>query len=218
MAVAGRLTFENNLHLRTVFEALNEQRKSGRFCDAILKAGDREVRGHRAILAAAIPKILESQVNRGESEFTVDLEGLNPTAVEDLVEFAYTGKVNVPADRVLNVFHAAKTLGMREVQDLSEQFIREKILPLDWMGVRTFAESNDCPALMSAVDEFIEQNVEEIYHKKDFFQLPRLQIELAATNERQKETIDSEKLCKAAINWAHKQLEVRKIFQFHLNK
>ena len=214
LTVAGTLTFENNLHLRTVFEALNEQRKSARFCDAILKAGDSEIRGHRAILAAAIPKILENQMSREEPEFTVDLEGLNPNAVEELVEFIYTGKVNVPADGVLDVFHAAKSLGLREVQDLSEQFIREKLLPLDWMAVRTFAERNDCPTLMSAVDEFIEQNVEEIYHKKDFFQLPRLQIELATTNERQKESIDSEKLCKVAINWAHKQLEVRKVFFF----
>ena len=79
-----------------------------------------------------------------------------------------------------------------------------------------YETTTDCPTLMSAVDEFIEQNVEEIYHKKDFFQLPRLQIELATTNERQKESIDSVKLCKVAINWAHKQLEVRKVFLFIL--
>lgn len=209
MTVAGRLTFENEQHLRTIFDALNEQRKCARFCDAILKAGEREFAVHRSILAVAIPKILENQVDNGESEFTVDLEGLDPNAVEVLVDFAYTGKLDVPAESVLSVFHAAKSLGMREVQGLSEQFIREKVLSLDWMAVRAFAEVNDCPNLMSAVDEFIEQNVEEIYHKKDFFQLPRLQIELATTNDRQKETIDSEKLCKVAISWAHKQLEVR---------
>lgn len=169
LTVAGRLTFENNLHLRTVFEALNEQRKNARFCDAILKAGDREIRGHRAILAAAIPKILENQMSREESEFTVDLEGLNPNAVEELVEFAYTGKINVPADRVLNVFHVAKSLGMREVQDLSEQFIREKVLPLDWMAVRAFAERNDCPTLMSAVDEFIERTSRKSTTRKTSF-------------------------------------------------
>lgn len=216
MTAAGRLTFENDRHLRTIFEALNEQRKCARFCDAILKAGEREITGHRSILAAAIPKILENHISNGESEFTIDLEGLDPNAVEVLVEFAYTGKLNVPAEGVLTVFHAAKSLGIREVQDLAEQFIREKVLPLDWMAVRAFAEMNDCPNLMSAVDEFIEQNVEEIYHKKDFFQLPRLQIELAATNDRQKETIDSEKLCKVAISWAHKQLEVRKIILSYL--
>lgn len=219
LTMAGRLTFENDHHLRTVFEAMNEQRKSARFCDAIVKVGDREIRGHRSILAAAIPKLIENHISKGDSEFAVDLEGFDPNAVEVLVEFAYTGKLDVPAEGVLDVFHTAKSLGVQEVQDLSEQFIREKVLPLDWMAVRSFAEKNDCPTLMAAVDGFIEQNVDEIYYKKDFFQLPRLQIELATTNDRQKETIDSEKLCEVAISWAHKQLEVRtNIFSYvHIN-
>lgn len=214
ISVDGKLTFENDGYLRTVFDVLNEQRNSTRFCDAILKVGDREVRGHRSILVAAIPKIIEKQVRKGEPEFIVDLEGLDPNAVEVLVEFVYTGKLHVTSDDVLNVLHAAKSLDMKEVQDSSEKFIREKVLPLEWMAVRSFAERNDCPNLMTAVDEFIEQNVEEIFHKKDFFQLPRLQIELATTNDRQKETIDSGKLCKVAINWAQRQLEVRKKYIF----
>lgn len=209
ITVDGKFSFENDSHLRTVFDALNEQRNSTRFCDAVLKVGEREIRGHRSILVAAVPKILDRQVKKGDTEFIVDLDGLDPNAVEVLVEFVYTGKLLVTSDGVLNLFQAAKSLGMKQVQDSSEKFILEKILPLNWIALRSFAEGNDCPNLMTAIDEFIAHNVEDIFHKKDFFQLPRLQIELATTNNRPEENIDPVNLCQMALTWAQKQLEVR---------
>ena len=212
LMVAEHLAFKNDRHIRNVFEALNEQRQSARYTDTVLKIGLTEIKVHRCVLAAAIPKLLENQDGEEKSLLTMNLEGLDPNAVEVLVEFAYTGELSVSAGEVLSLYHVAKSLGMREVQDSCEQFVREKVLPLDWMAVRGFAEQQDCPSLMIAVDKFIEQHVGEIYHKKDFFQLPRLQIELASTNDRPRESIDSEKLCNVAITWAHKQLEVREYF------
>lgn len=205
--VKEHLLFKNDRHIRKVFEALNEQRQTARFTDAVLKVGLADIKLHRCILAAAIPKLLENQDGEDESLLTVKLEGVDPNAVEVLVEFAYTGELSVSAGEVLGLYHAAKSLGMKEVQDSCEQFVLDKVLPLDWMAVRGFAEQQDCPNLMIAVDKFIEEHVGDIYHKKDFFQLPRLQIELASTNDRQRESLDSENLCNVAINWAHKQLE-----------
>lgn len=214
MMVTEHLLFKNDRHIRKVFEALNEQRQTARFTDAILKVGLADIKLHRCILAAAIPKLLENQDGEDESLLTVKLEGVDPNAVEVLVEFAYTGELSVSAGEVLGLYHAAKSLGMKEVQDSCEQFVLDKVLPLDWMAVRGFAEQQDCPNLMIAVDKFIEEHVGDIYHKKDFFQLPRLQIELASTNDRQRESLDSENLCNVAINWAHKQLEVRLFYSF----
>lgn len=214
MMVTEHLLFKNDRHIRKVFEALNEQRQTARFTDAVLKVGLADIKLHRCILAAAIPKLLENQDGEDESLLTVKLEGVDPNAVEVLVEFAYTGELSVSAGEVLGLYHAAKSLGMKDVQDSCEQFVLDKVLPLDWMAVRGFAEQQDCPNLMIAVDKFVEEHVGEIYHKKDFFQLPRLQIELASTNDRQRESIDSENLCNVAINWAHKQLEVRLYYSF----
>lgn len=209
LLVAGHLAFLSDSHARKVFEALNEQRLSARFTDAVLKVGHTQIKVHRCVLAAAIPKLLENYDGEEESLFTVELEGLDPNAVEVLVEFAYTAKLCVSAEEVLSVYHAARSLDMKDVQGPCEQFIHEKVLPLDWITVRSFAEEQDYLNLMIAVDKFIEEHVEDIYHNKDFFQLPRLQIELATTNDRQNESIDSEKLCNVAITWAQKQLEVR---------
>ena len=211
LTAAGRLSFQDDVHIRKVLEALNEQRESERFCDAVVKVGGREMKCHRSILAAAIPKLLENQSETEETVLTVVLEGLDSTAVEVLIEFAYTAQLNVSAESVLGVYHASKFLGMKDVQDSCEQFIEEKILPLDWRTVRSFAEQQRCANLLTAVDKFIEKHVEEIYHNKDFFQLPRLQVELATTRKRQNESIDSEKLCNVAVKWAHKQLEVRNL-------
>ena len=204
----GKMNFECGGHIERVLDALNQQRKSAQFCDAVLKVKHTEIKGHRSVLAATIPKLFEKQSNKGEPVFVVELEGLNPFAVESLVEFAYTAKLTVQTDQAMCLYTAAKILDIKVVEVAVERFIRDKIVPLDWMSVRAFAERNDCPGLLCAVDKFIEENVEEIYHKKDFFQLPRLQIELASTNNGQKEFLEPGKLCKIAMNWAHKQLEV----------
>lgn len=191
-----------------VLDYMNRQRKNQpSFCDSVLKICGTEIHGHRCVLAVTIPKLAESLKHRGPTT-NIELQGLDPGAVEALVEFSYTSRLDINPEDVGNVYFAAKNLEMRGIEVATENFILDNILPLDWLSVRSFGQRNNCPKFVAAADKFIEQNMEMIYHKKDFFQLPRLQVELAATHSNRQETFDPKALCESAISWVRKEVQV----------
>ena len=204
-----KVVYENGDQGRRVLESLNGQRKNRpSLCDAVLKVSGSEIRGHRSVLAVTIPKLTESLEHKGQRVATIELQGLDVSAVEMLVEYSYTSQLDIQPEDVVSVHFAAKNLGMKEVEAVTEKFILDNILPLDWLGVRSFGEENGCPKFMAATDKFIEQNMENIYHKKDFFQLPRLQVELASTYGNRQEILEPKSLCESAIVWVQKEMQV----------
>ncbi|EDO37852.1 predicted protein [Nematostella vectensis] len=175
----SRLTFSRENHEKRLLELLNEQRKATKFCDVLLEVGDSEIAAHRAILSASIPVLSERLSDRKEG-LKIKLEGLQHNAVKAIVDYLYTSCLDVPADSVLNVYLAARSLGMNELVSDLEDFIRKEILPTEWLAIRVFAVRNDVQELLAMVEEFIANNIEEIFQKQAFLKLPRLQVELTA--------------------------------------
>jgi hypothetical protein len=81
----------------------------GPFTDATLRAGDRQWRAHRVVLAAASPALrsmLESDMVEGR-EAAVELRDADPDAVELLLRHIYGGAVDVPLRAALALYSLA---------------------------------------------------------------------------------------------------------------
>ena len=205
-----KMAYENSGTEQRVLDYLNEQRKNEpNSCDSILRVSGTEFRGHRCVFAVAFPKLFASMKRWTTKTTTIALEGLDPGAVEALVEYSYTARLDILPEDVGNLYFAAKNLEVKEVERAAERFILDNILPLDWLSVRSFGQQNNCPKFIAAADRFIEKNMQTIYHKKDFFQLPRLQVELAATQHTNRnEAFDPKVLCESVISWVQKEMRV----------
>jgi hypothetical protein len=82
---------------------------SGAFADATLRAGGREWRVHRAMLAAASPALrsmLESDMAEGR-EAAVELRDADPEAVDLLLRHIYSGAIDVPLRAALPLYGLA---------------------------------------------------------------------------------------------------------------
>lgn len=202
-----KLSYTQSGHEKSLLKELNEQRKAGKFCDVVLKIDDCEIAAHRAVLSSTLPKLSQNLYSHKDCR-VFEIEGLNPEAVEILVDYSYTSSLQVPPDLVFPVLLAAREFGMADVIDVLDSYIIQKIVPQNWLIVWKFSARFNYPKLSSAVEEFIGSNIESLFFKQDFLRLSRLQIELTGRHGDFKDNVDPNAICEKAVHWVHSQLQV----------
>ncbi|XP_015768345.1 PREDICTED: kelch-like protein 21 [Acropora digitifera] len=117
---AEALFFTDENHGSTILKGLFASYKDGKYVDISLKIGpERTLRAHRAVLASFSPyfeALLGDNWKEGNKE-EIEIPGLDEGAVSDLIEFAYTGKINIDKDNVLTLLEAADYLGIEFVKN-----------------------------------------------------------------------------------------------------
>lgn len=93
-----------------LMKRLNMQRKQDCLCDvALLTNDDRKLKAHRNILSAASPffcKLLQSDMKENR-EGVVRFEEISGSIMEDVLEFIYTGTVEVTSENAKELIAAA---------------------------------------------------------------------------------------------------------------
>ncbi|XP_049437336.1 telomere zinc finger-associated protein isoform X6 [Epinephelus fuscoguttatus] len=118
-------------HAQRVLSSLNQQRAAGRFCDAVLNVGGGVVYlAHRNILACFSELFQQSNMPTASCmEFCLQ-EGPND-GLELLLNFIYTGDLELDPDNLDKVQHAAATLCVPEVLALCQQFKESSVNPVN---------------------------------------------------------------------------------------
>ncbi|XP_049922155.1 telomere zinc finger-associated protein-like isoform X2 [Epinephelus moara] len=118
-------------HAQRVLSSLNQQRAAGRFCDAVLNVGGGVVYlAHRNILACFSELFQQSNMPTASCmEFCLQ-EGPND-GLELLLNFIYTGDLELDPDNLDKVQHAAATLCVPEVLALCQQFKETSVNPVN---------------------------------------------------------------------------------------
>lgn len=138
-------------------QALNQLRKSRQHYDAVLVAGGVEVAAHRAVLAAASPYLLRALEPAGAPP-VYRVEGVEPDALRELVEYAYTGRARArdpPAARAL--YRAAWRLRVEPVRAHLAAALLRRLTPADCLELRALPDLD--PHHLEALDAYIAQNV-----------------------------------------------------------
>lgn len=81
-------------HGRQLLQRLHQQREMDFLCDITIVVKDAEFRAHRNILAA-FSDYFCVQAEKGEELTTLDPEKVSRYSLEKLLEFIYTGQMNL---------------------------------------------------------------------------------------------------------------------------
>ena len=158
-------------HAARVMHLMNEHRKtSKKLCDVTLKVGDRELEAHRSVLAACSPYFL-AMFNGELKESTqrvVTLKGLKYKILEILVEFAYTGILDINIDNVQTILSAASLLQFPEVAEICGQFLEHQLEPSNCIGIRKYAEDHNCLKFLPVAEKYIMDNYKQILQSEEF--------------------------------------------------
>ncbi|CAB1325686.1 unnamed protein product [Coregonus sp. 'balchen'] len=113
------------------YAVMEEIRRQGKLCDVTLKVGDHKFSAHRIVLAASIPyfhaMFTNDMVECKQDEIV--MQGMDPSALEALINFAYNGHVAIDQQNVQSLLIGASFLQLQNVKDACCSFLQERCVP-----------------------------------------------------------------------------------------
>uniref|UniRef100_M4A7V5 Kelch-like family member 18 n=3 Tax=Xiphophorus TaxID=8082 RepID=M4A7V5_XIPMA len=193
------------------YVVMEEIRRQGKLCDVTLKVGEHKFSAHRIVLAASIPyfhaMFTNDMVERKQDEIL--MQGMDPSALEALINFAYSGRVAIDQQNVQALLIGSSFLQLQNVKDACCSFLQERLHPKNCLGVRQFAEAMMCTALYDAANGFLQRHFVEAALSEEFLALRAEEVlELMGCNELNVKA--EEQVFEAALAWVHHDRDRRK--------
>jgi len=121
-----------------------------------------EVEAHRIVLAAVsapLDRMIFGPMASVDEENVLTLaDGIEPAALRSVVEYAYSGTLEITQDTMWAVLKACLYLEMRGAVLLCTQFFAEQLTPATVLGVAKAAEALHCPELEAAALAFLKKH------------------------------------------------------------
>ena len=206
-------TFQVPNHAVDCFAVMKHLQQSRDLCDVTLLVDGREFHAHRIILAGVSP-YLRAMFTNGMLESAqrkIEIRGIDANTMESLVEFAYTGSIEVNIENVQCLLAGATMLNITPLRNSCSNFLKSQLDSGNCIGIRQFADLYSCAELELAAREYINQNFMEIMKNEEFLQLTfRNLVELLKSDKLQVRS--EEDVYVAFETWLFKDYEARKDF------
>ena len=158
---------------------LNIQRKQGQLCDMTLVTNDdKELKAHRNVLSAASPffcKLLQSDMKENR-EGIVRFEEISGSVMEDVLEFIYTGTVEVTEENSEELVAAANYLLISNLKAISGRFLEQKMSNSNCISTFYLAEKYQCDELFTKSRNFIHANFASVAAMDEFLNLEAKEV------------------------------------------
>ncbi|XP_041272243.1 kelch-like protein 30 isoform X1 [Onychostruthus taczanowskii] len=189
-------------HAQGVLEGLQQFRTNPKLADVTLVAGGREFPCHRGVLALCSHyfyamfsgDFAESIAAR------VELKEVDPSALEMLLDFAYTGKVTINQGNVEGLMRTSSQLHFPAIQKVCSRYLRQQMDATNCLGICEFGESHGCPEVSSKAWSFLQENFEAVSLQEEFLQLSKERLAVYLSND-QLQVQEERSLVEAVLRW-----------------
>jgi len=203
--------FRNEGHSKDGFSVMNELRKQNTLTDVTLVAEGATFPVHKLVVASCSP-YFKAMFNGAMSESNqdrVNLEGVQSEALRQLVEYIYTGEIEVTEENVQSLLPAANLLSLSWVRDSCCRFLQSQLHPSNCLGIRSFADMHSCSDLLVASTNFTEENFPDVVKGDEFLNLSFAEVCTLISSD-QLSVGSEEKVFEAVISWVAFDSDSRK--------
>ncbi|NXM96488.1 KLHL1 protein, partial [Sylvia borin] len=138
----------------------------------------------------------------------IKMEGIDPNALWDLVQFAYTGCLELKEDTIENLLAAACLLQLPQVVEVCCHFLMKLLHPSNCLGIRAFADAQGCTELMKVAHNYTMENIMEVIRNQEFLLLPAEELhKLLASDDVN--VPDEETIFHALMMWVKYDMQRR---------
>uniref|UniRef100_UPI00358ED49A kelch-like protein 20 n=1 Tax=Myxine glutinosa TaxID=7769 RepID=UPI00358ED49A len=208
----ARLVYTSDKHPRQTLEAMNLLRRHRELCDVVLLVGCRQIYAHRVVLSACSPyfhAMFTGELSEARQS-DIQIRDVDETAMELLIDFAYTAQVTVEESNVQALLPAACLLQLAEIQETCCEFLKRQLDPSNCLGIRAFADTHACQELLRVADRFTQHNFQEVMESEEFLLLPAAQLtEIISSDELNVRS--EEQVYTAVLAWLRHDLPQRRI-------
>lgn len=128
-------------------------------CDVTLVADNVEIPAHKMVLASCSPYFYAMFTSFEESRLDrITLQGVDPHALQLLINYVYTSRVEVNEDNVQVLLTAANLLQLIDVRDACCDYLQTQLEASNCLGIRDFADLHGCIELANYAESFIQQH------------------------------------------------------------
>lgn len=189
---------------------MDDLRSREQLCDVIICVGMKKIATHRLVLAS-FSSYFQAMFTNGlvESfERTVTLQDVDSQAVESLIDFAYTGKLDINTDNVQALMYACSLFQLSNLQQACSDFLQRQLHPSNCLGIRSFADVHSCSELRQASEKFINEHFNDVVQNEEFLLLSKDELSDILTSEDLNVECE-EDVYHALICWVRQNLECR---------
>ena len=166
-----------------MMKRLDIQRKKGQFCDVVLEVcnGEDQARfnAHRVVLCAGSPFFYSALNNdmKESKEGLIRLEDMSKVAIEELLDYLYTGHVDVTQHNAFDLLKIADFLVIPSLKEVSSNFIIQSLSSSNCFMAYYLAVNYRCFELQEKARDFIYANFTRVVEHEDFLNLTINEVE-----------------------------------------
>ncbi|NXR05790.1 KLH17 protein, partial [Semnornis frantzii] len=204
------ISHNSKRHYHDAFVCMNRMRQRGLLCDIVLHVGTKEIKAHKVVLASCSPYFHAMFTSKYESRQThVTLHDIDPQALEQLVQYAYTAEIVVGEGNVQTLLPAASLLQLNGVRDACCKFLLSQLDPSNCLGIRGFADTHSCSDLLKSAHKYVLQHFVEVSKTEEFMLLPLKQV-LDLISSDSLNVPSEEEVYRAVLNWVKHDVDSRR--------
>ena len=196
-----------------LLKRLNLQRGQNYLCDITLVAnGGKEFKAHRNLLSAASPffeKLLQSEMKEKE-EGVIRFEDISELILADILEFIYTGSVEINETNATDLIIVAEYLLIEGLKTKSGRFLeQQQMTSSNCISTLNFAEKYRCEELVINSTKFMLENFASVAESEEFLSLKAEEVETWISNDEIRLAAEEDVL-KIILNWIEHDKSKRK--------
>lgn len=173
-----QVTFEASDHGDVVLAGLTKLRDMQQLFDVVLAVENERLPAHKVVLASC-SEYFRAMFTDGLLETRLDeirLNGVTSKGMRNLIDFAYSSKIDIDADNVEDVLCAANHIQLMPVVEACVNFLKSHIVLTNCVDMLTIAELFTLDDLTSYIYKYISNNFSSIGISAEFCKLSDSQL------------------------------------------
>ncbi|KAI8492490.1 hypothetical protein Bbelb_299430 [Branchiostoma belcheri] len=170
---------DHNAHASKLLGYFQRMRKSGQLIDMLLEVEDELFPCHRAVLAAC-SRYFHTMFTCGLQETrqrTVRLLEVSAESVSQLIEFAYTGRVEVNRDNVYELYAAACFFQVAQIRTECARFLRRHLDVTNCVQTYVLSDLYGLRRVRRASKKLITEHFLQVSQSPVFLDMPAVQLQ-----------------------------------------
>ncbi|XP_033114955.1 kelch-like protein diablo [Anneissia japonica] len=183
----------------------NKMRKTGLFCDVVLKAQGQIIRAHKSVLAGHCDYFRTMfTIDMAESRKSeIELHDIDYDALAAVVDFLYTGSFRIEDEKLDELLAASCMFQMKELQSICVKTFEKDLRATNCLRIHTLADMLNLTTLKDKAEKIICLKFAAIMHHEDFLALEakKLAVILQWPSLSTGLVQDEDIILRAALDW-----------------
>lgn len=198
-------------HCSMILETMNSHRKEcPKLCDVVLRIGNTQIPSHKAVLASCSSyffAMFNGELSESRQKI-VTIKDVEAPVMEALVDFSYSGCIEITVENVQTLLSTASLVQFHEVRDLCCQFLESQLDPTNCLGIRKFIEAHGCLKFLDTIDKFVLENFKSVLKSEEYALLP-MELLVKVISSDDLNVLLEEDVYEAVMTWIRHDLNNR---------